>query len=137
MKRNIALQVVLFVLILYGCTTVVTYIPYIGASYEGYTVWKGAEATKYYSADLQTVHDAVKRSCDQMKLGTTTLSASAEYGYTLETKGNKPLRVSVLPVEKNITKVVVDIGVLGDKEYAELFYRTIEENLPKNATKNK
>ncbi|HUH65274.1 MAG TPA: DUF3568 family protein [Syntrophales bacterium] len=93
----------------------------MGASYEGYAVWEGAQSTKYYASDLQTVYHAVRLSCDQMKLDTTILSASAESGYTLETKGNKPLKITVLPVEKNITKVIIDIGTLGDKQYAELF----------------
>jgi len=33
--------------------------------------------------------------------------------------------------EENLTKVVITIELFGDKQYAELLYRTIDENIPK------
>jgi hypothetical protein len=49
----------------------------------------------------------------------------------VETGGNMPMVINILPVEKNVTKVVLTIAQFGDKQYAEFFYKTIEDNIPK------
>jgi Protein of unknown function (DUF3568) len=56
---------------------------------------------------------------------------ASENGCSLETKGNYPMDISVSTVEKNLTKVVITIALFGDKQYAELLYRTIDDNIPK------
>jgi hypothetical protein len=55
----------------------------------------------------------------------------SENGCSLETKGNYPMEINVSNVEKNLTKVVITIALFGDKQYAELLYRTIDDNVPK------
>jgi hypothetical protein len=55
----------------------------------------------------------------------------SENGCSLETKGNYPMEINVSNVEKNLTKVVITIALFGDKQYAELLYRTIDDNIPK------
>jgi hypothetical protein len=45
--------------------------------------------------------------------------------------GNRPMEINVSHVEKNLTKVVITIALFGDKQYAELLYRTIDDNIPK------
>jgi hypothetical protein len=41
------------------------------------------------------------------------------------------MEINVSHVEKNLTKVVITIALFGDKQYAELLYRTIDDNIPK------
>ena len=41
------------------------------------------------------------------------------------------MEINVSHVEKNLTKVVIAIALFGDKQYAELLYRTIDDNIPK------
>ena len=108
-----------------------------GASYEGYVVWKSGEATKYYAFDLNTTHRAVTRALDQLKLEATLIKSAPKEGYSLETKGNVPMHIDVLPLEKGVTTVVVSIPTFGDKHYVELFYRTVDDNLPKKAAVGK
>ena len=40
------------------------------------------------------------------------------------------MEINVSQVEKNLTKAVITIDLFGDKQYAELLYRTIDDNIP-------
>jgi len=102
-----------------------------GAGYEGYVVWKSGEATKYYAFDLDTTYRAVMRASDQLKPEATLIKAAPKEGYSLEIKGNVPMQIDILPLEKSVTTVVISIPTFGDKHYVELFYRTVDDNLPK------
>jgi hypothetical protein len=108
-----------------------------GASYEGYVVWKSGEATKYYAFDLDTTYRAVMRASDQLKLEATLIKSAPKEGYSLETKGNVPMHIDILPLEKSVTTVVISIPTFGDKHYVELFYRLVDDNLPKKAAVGK
>ena len=119
-----------------GCA-VFPILPLFGASYQGYTVWEGRESTRYYACDLDTAYQAVKRSCEQLKLKTAIQKPASEHGYSLETKGNHPMQINVLPVETNLTKIVITIALFGDKPYVELFYKTVDDNIPKKKVLNK
>ncbi len=111
-------------------------VPIMGATYQGYVVWKGRESSKYYIYDSNTVCQAVKQSCEQLKLETVIQNPVSENGCSLETKGNYPMEINVSHVEKNLTKVVITIALFGDKPYAELLYRTIDDNIPKKMDNN-
>ena len=114
-----------------GCA-VVPLIPLVGGAYQGYTIWKGGEATKYFSHDIDATHQAVKQTVEQMKLKTKPLPPP-EKGYALETQGQNPLQIRIAPVEKNVTKVMIKSSLLGDKQFTEFFYKKIEDNLARNA----
>jgi hypothetical protein len=105
----------------------------MGTAYEGYAVWKSGEATKYYAFDLDTTYRAVMRASDQLKLEATVIKSAPQVGYSLETKGNVPMHIDILSFEKSVTTVVISIPTFGDKHYAELFYRLVDDNLPKQA----
>jgi hypothetical protein len=63
--------------------------------------------------------------------------AFAQEGYSLETKGNIPMHIYVLPLKKGVTKVGISISAFGDKHYVELFYSLVDDNLPKKAAVGK
>ena len=109
----------------------------MGTTYEGYVIWKSGEATKYYAFDLDTTYRAVMRASDQLKLEATLIKSAPKEGYSLETKGNVPMHIDILPLEKRITTVVISIPTFGDKHYVELFYRLVDDNLPKKAAVGK
>jgi len=109
----------------------------MGSAYEGYVVWKSGEATKYYAFDLDTTYRAVMQASDQLKLEATLIKSAPNEGYSLETKGNVPMHIDILPLEKSVTTVVIRIPTFGDKHYVELFYRLVDDNLPKKETVGK
>ncbi len=112
-----------------GCTVLPFIPPVIEASYHGFTKWKGDEAIKYYAYDLYTVSQAVLKTCDQLKLEKKIYVQEPEEGLSLELKGNNPMKIKVLPVESSVTRIV--ISSVKDKQYAEFFLKTVDDNLPK------
>ena len=133
-RRKIVVFLLLATSLLSGCA-VVGLIPFIGSSiggsYQGYSVWKGRESSKYYTYDVKTICQTVKQSCEQLKLETVIQNPASENECYLETKGNYPMEINVSHVENNLTKVVITIALFGDKQYAELLYKTIDDNIPK------
>jgi hypothetical protein len=121
--------------LLSGCAALpcLSFLPIAGSTYEGYVIWKSGEATKYYAFDLDTTYRAVMRASDQLKLEATLIKSAPKEGYSLETKGNVPMHIDMLPLEKGVTTVVIRIPTFGDKHYVELFYKLIDDNLPRQA----
>ena len=109
----------------------------MGSAYDGYVVWKSGTATKYYAFDLDTTYRAVMRASDQMNLETTVIKSVPKEGYSLETKGTVPMHIDILPFEKSVTTVIISIPTFGDKHYVELFYRLVDDNLPKKEADGK
>ena len=135
MRNRIFPRLALFLVtaLLSGCTAL-PFLSFMGsATYEGYVVWNSGEATKYYAFDLDTTYRAVTRASHQLKLEATLIKSAPKEGYSLETKGNAPMHIDILPLEKSVTTVVISIPTFGDKHYVELFYRTVDDNLPKKA----
>jgi len=117
--------------LLSGCAALpcLSFFPFMGTAYEGYVVWKSGEATKYYAFDLDTTYRAVMQASDQLKLEATLIKSAPKEGYSLETKGNVPMHIDILPLGKSVTTVAISIPTFGDKHYVELFYRLVDDNL--------
>jgi hypothetical protein len=141
MRNRIFSRFALFLVtaLLSGCAAIpfLPFLPIMGTAYEGYVVWKSGEATKYYAFDLDTTYRAVMQASDQMKLEATLIKSAPKEGYSLETKGNVPMHIDILPLEKSVTSVVISIPTFGDKHYVELFYGLVDDNLPEKATVGK
>ena len=132
-KRVIVVFLLLAASLLSGCACLgsIPFFPAIGGSYEGYTVWQGRQSSKYYTYEVKTICQVVRQSCEQLKLEAVIQNPVSVYGCALETKGNYRMEINVSNVGKNLTKVVITIALFGDKQYAELLYRTIDDNIPK------
>lgn len=109
----------------------------MGSAYEGYVVWNSGKATKYYAFDVDTTYRAVMRASDQLKLEATVIKSAPKEGYSLSTKGDVPMHIDILPLEKSVTTVVISIPTFGDKDYVELFYKLVDDNLPPKAAVDK
>ena len=106
----------------------------MGSAYD--VVWKSGKATKYYAYDLDTTYRAVMQASDQLKMEPTLIKSVPNEGYSLKIERNIPMKIDISPLEKNVrvTTVIVRIYMFGDKQYVELFYSLIDENLAKNGT---
>ncbi len=139
-KRVLPILSLFFVTaLLSGCAAggCLSFLPITGPAYEGYVFWKSGEATKYYAFDLDTTYRAVMRASDQLKLEAKVIKSAPKEGYSLETKGNVPMHIDILPLEKSVTTVVTKIPTFGDKHYVELFYKTVDDNLPRKTAVGK
>ena len=143
MKNRIFSRLALFLVtfILSGCAVVpfLPFLPVMGSVYDGYVVWKSGKATKYYAIDIDTTYRSVMQAADQMKLEITLIKSVTQEGYSLEIERNIPMHIDILPLEKNVsvTTVVISISIFGDKQYVELFYRLVDDNLTKKAAVGK
>jgi hypothetical protein len=143
MRNRIFSRLALFLVtaLLSGCAVVpfLPFLPVMGSVYDGYVVWKSGKATKYYAFDLDTTYRAVMQASDQLKIETTLIKSAPQEGYSLEIKRNIPMHIDILPLEKNVsvTTVVISISIFGDKQYVELFYRLVDDNLTKKAAVGK
>jgi hypothetical protein len=139
MRNRIFSHLALFLVtaLLSGCAVVpfLPFLPVLGTAYDGYVVWKSGKATKYYALDLDTTYRAVMRASDQLKIKSTLIKSAPKEGYSLEIKENVPMHIDILPLEKNVsvTTVVISISIFGDKQYVELFYKLVDDNLTKKA----
>ena len=134
MRNRTSPRLALFLVtaLLSGCVAL-PFLSFMGsATYEGYVAWNSGEATKYYAFDLDTTYRAVMRASDQLKLEATVIKSAPKERYSLETKGNVPMHIDIFPLERSVTAVVISIPTFGDKHYVELFYRLVDDNLPKN-----
>jgi hypothetical protein len=113
------------------------FLPAMGSAYEGYVFWKSGKATKYYAFDLETTYKAVMQASDRLKIEAKLTNSVPKEKYSLETKGNVPMSIDVIRLEKNVTTVVTSISTFGDKHYVELFYNLVDDNLPKKSTLDK
>ena len=136
------LALLLVTALLSGCAVVpfLPFLPVMGSAYDGYVVWKSGKAIKYYPFDLDMTYRAVMQTCDQLKIEATLIKSAQKEGYSLETKGTPvPMHIDILPLEKSVavTTVVIRISMFRDKQYVELFYRLVDDNLYKKAAVDK
>jgi hypothetical protein len=137
MRNRIFPRLALFLVaaLLSGCAVVplLPLIPVMGSAYDGYVVWSSGKATKYYAFDRDTTYRAVMQASDRLKLETTLIKAVPQEGYSLEIKRNIPMRIDILPLQKNVsvTTVVISVSIFADKQYIALFYSLVDDNLPK------
>lgn len=140
MRNRIFSSLALFLVaaFLSGCAVVpfLPFLPVMGSAYDGYVVWKSGKAIKYYPFDLDMTYHAVMQASDQLKIEATLIKSAPMEGYSLETKGTPmPMHIDILPLKKSmaVTTVAIRISVSGDKQYVELFYRLVDDNLYKKA----
>lgn len=132
MKKIICGAFLFFALnIILGCATLVPIVPVVGTIYDGYVGWKEHQSVKYYAADIVTIHRAVMLSSQQLNLKVVRKQPTVKRGHALEVKCKEPLQIEILPFERRVTKVVIKINLLGDKQFAHFFYQRIDANIAK------
>jgi Protein of unknown function (DUF3568) len=133
MKRlGLTFSLFVSIILLVGCIAL-PFIPLVfsgaGAAYQGYTVWRGTESSKYYSCDFQNTCSATKQSVDKMGLEIVSFNSIEGKECSIETKGNNHLIINVLSVEKTVSKVMIKIEMMGDRQFAEFVYKNIDDLL--------
>jgi hypothetical protein len=94
-----------------------------------FLVWKNGEAHKCYRHNADTVYFAAKRSLRELDIPLVEDEQDEEPGYYFIAGENDRFKISVDVIEPRISRLSVRINFLGDKEYAELFYRKVDKEL--------
>lgn len=100
----------------------------VGPAVTGVVYWVNGEAHKYYNESPNILYRATKHSLNELSIPITKDEPKDNTFYILAGEGNK-FSFHITPAEKNLSKVSLRINILGDKDYAELIYKKIDEQL--------
>jgi hypothetical protein len=117
----------LFLLNFCGCDPIVT--PIINIGIQAAVMWKEGEAQKYYDFESATVYRAAKHASENLQLPILKDEPQEGNSYYLSLGQNDRFSVHISKIERNITLVKVRVNFMGDKPYAELFYKNIDNEL--------
>ena len=111
-----------------GCGTV--FMAPVSAIVQGYVMWKDGEATKYYNTDIDTTYRSLKHATDKLNLKIIADDQNKnKKGYNLIIGDKDKFKIKITPTKDNITQLKIKINFMGNKPYAELLYKTIDDNL--------
>lgn len=117
----LAISLVFFV----GCGSEFLISPIIS----GAIAWKGGEATKYYDADSKMLYHAAKRVCGELEYTITRNYKPKNGQYYLIAGENNKFKITITKVQKNISSVKIRVDFMGNKPYAELFYKHLDQEI--------
>lgn len=105
-----------------------------GVIFDMYIMWKEGEATKYYNYDVSAVYRATKHAAEtlNLKLISDDNNSKESNGYylkALDVNNKDKFKIKIVPAAKNSSKLCVRINFMGDKPYAELLYKTVDDQL--------
>lgn len=123
MKNTLILTFCLFFLA--GCGAEILIAPIVS----GVIAWSEGEATKYYDADSKTLYHATKRVCKELEYTIIRDDEPQNGEYYLIAGENNRFKISITEVQKNISSVKIRIDFMGDKPYAELFYKHLDTEI--------
>lgn len=91
----------------------------------GVLVWVQGEATKYYDYNTDVIYRASKHALNKLELEITE-DQPTKQGYFIQAD---KFSVSIEKVKPNITRLQVRVNIMGDKPYAELFYKEVDSEI--------
>ena len=128
MKKSI---LIIFLLFLNGCAAIALTPFAISTITYGITKWSEGEAETYYAYDAPTMYRACKRVAREMEIPLTKdnpPNAKGDAYIVCKTK-NDTFKISVEHVEDDISVVKIRLNFMGDKPYAELFYKNLDDEV--------
>lgn len=101
-------------------------------------MWVNGEASKYYNTDQETIHVAVKKVLKDLEFTILEESDEGDYLWIKATDGTQKVaengemveshfKIKIKEVRHNITKLSIRVNTWGDRPYAELIYRHVDE----------
>lgn len=112
----------LFCLFLTGCEFVNPIAPLIQIG----VYWLEGEAHKYYATEQSKICDAVKAVLDEFSLPILHEEQKGETIY-IRAGDDDRFKIKVTAVRENVTKLSIRINTFGDKAYAEMIYRHVDQ----------
>lgn len=112
-------------------------------AYQAYVAWKDGEAHKFYPYNTEIMSRATQRAFKRLDL---TVVGGQYYhssgirilgfritnktdGYKILAGNHNDFNVNIKQIEKNISEVNVRVDFWGDKNYVELLYKYIDEEI--------
>ena len=122
----------LFFLIFTGCEAALLISPIVN----GVIMWKEGEAHKYYNEEVITLYRATKTSLKEMDftINKDVLDENGNYHINaieenlLSSNGKGNFKITIQKVKLNTAEIKIRVDFMGNKEYAELLYKNIDNN---------
>jgi hypothetical protein len=108
-----------------GCGAEILIAPIVS----GIVMWSEGEATKYYDTDSKTLYHASKRVCKELEYTITRDDDPKNGQYYLIAGENNRFKITITEAQNDISSVKIRIDFMGDKPYAELFYKHLDEEI--------
>lgn len=113
------------VVVFTGCIA----LPFIAPVISAYVTWQEGEAHAYYATDVNSAYRAVKRALGNLEYNITQDDKTDYSSYYIVADSNDRFQITVTQVEPYVTKISIRINLMGDKPYAELIYKELEDEL--------
>lgn len=124
MKKLAALLLFLAISIT-GCEVA----PLAGPIVTGVVMWVQGEAHKYYYQDSETLYRAAKHASTELGYEVIRDDPPENGNHYLIVGQNNQFKITIKQVDPNIAKLSIRVNFMGDKPYAELLYKKIDEHL--------
>ena len=108
-----------------GCEAV----PFISPIVTGVIMWVEGEAHKFYPYDADVVYRASKRALEDMGMEINKDEVKNNGGYYLNAGKEDRFKINVDNAKEDISELRLRINTMGDKDYAELFYSKVDDQL--------
>ena len=127
MKKTILILMLLFPIV--GCTALSVFGPLVSVGVQAYVMWKDGEATAYYACDSNTAYSAVKRVLSDSHYTIERDKPDAKGSYVIIAKSHNKFKITIQKTEDYVTAIKIRIDIMGDKPYAEMIYKKLENQL--------
>lgn len=95
----------------------------------GIVYWANGEAHKYYENDTEIIYRAVKHVMDDLEQKIYYDEPHIGIKYKIIAGNNNRFSIRIDKIDKDICRMNIRINYLGDKNFAELIYKKIDEKL--------
>lgn len=119
------LIIFLFAITLAGCGPEIFIAPIVS----GVIAWSEGEAHVYYNYNSKTIYRVTKSTLSEMGIEIIKDETSENENYYIIAGKNDKFKITIQPYEKEISKLSIRVNLMGDKPYAELLYKKLEENI--------
>jgi len=83
----------------------------------------------YYGYDSDVIYRAAKRALNEMNFPIERDDPPEDADFYLIAGKNNTLKITVLNIDPNVSKLSVRVDFMGNKPYAELFYKKVDQQL--------
>jgi hypothetical protein len=126
MKKKLFLSSILLCSLFIGCTGLEFIVaPLVGIGVE----WYKNEAHKYYNHNSDIVYRATKRACKDMDFFIISDEIEEDGNFFIKAGNKSYFKIKIKKIEENVSKVSIRVDTMGDKPYAELIYKRIDDEL--------
>lgn len=101
---------------------------FLGPAVTGVIYWINGEAHQYYENDTEVLYRSTKHALAKLELKITK-DISKDNTHYLSAGDKNRFAISIQNVDKKISRINIRINFMGDKDYAELIYKKIGEEL--------